>query len=315
MDQRLPNLFILGAPKAGTTFLHNALGLVDDVYMSGVKEPGYFTSERDQRRGLGYYLDAYFSGASNHAVRGESTPWYLYSTEACERIAEIYAESPPRFLVLVRRPSDRAYSMYRDLQRANLESRTFEQAVSQELAAMGTASERSVDVYHRYVWCGRYVEHIERWQAVFGPDCVHVEVFDDLSERPDDVWHNIGRFLGTDLGPSRFDEVEARDRNPRGSLRWPWLDRLIRTFEGRDSAVLEKMKQVLPPGLHRRVLQGIVLMNRAPAGGPTDEADPVVRQLIDDACQESTQRLEKLIGQSLSTWAELPVERRQPPGS
>ena len=105
VDARTSNLFILAAPNAGTTFLHQALRLVPSVYMSAVKEPGYFISERDQRRGLGYYLDAYFARASGHPIRGESTPWYLSSEPELEGIAALPTADATRFVVLVRRPS------------------------------------------------------------------------------------------------------------------------------------------------------------------------------------------------------------------
>jgi Sulfotransferase family len=41
----LPNFFIVGAPKAGTTSLYYYLGQHPDVYMSPVKEPNYFAEE------------------------------------------------------------------------------------------------------------------------------------------------------------------------------------------------------------------------------------------------------------------------------
>src|SRR5262249_34006418 len=105
MDQRLPNLFVIGAPKAGTTFMHHALDLVPEIYMSRVKEPGFFTSSRDYRLGVDYYVEAYFSHARGFRRRGESTPWYLYSDEARTRIAGLDADESPKFIVLVRRPS------------------------------------------------------------------------------------------------------------------------------------------------------------------------------------------------------------------
>ena len=37
-----PNFFILGAPKCGTTSLHNYLNQHPDIYMSYKKEPHYF---------------------------------------------------------------------------------------------------------------------------------------------------------------------------------------------------------------------------------------------------------------------------------
>jgi hypothetical protein len=39
---RMPDLLIVGAPKAGTSALHAALSRHPDRWLSGVKEPKYF---------------------------------------------------------------------------------------------------------------------------------------------------------------------------------------------------------------------------------------------------------------------------------
>ena len=38
----LPNFFVIGAQKAGTTSLYEYLRQHPEIYMSPVKEPGYF---------------------------------------------------------------------------------------------------------------------------------------------------------------------------------------------------------------------------------------------------------------------------------
>ena len=40
---KLPNFFIVGAAKSGTTSLYHHLSQHPDVFMSPVKEPGYFS--------------------------------------------------------------------------------------------------------------------------------------------------------------------------------------------------------------------------------------------------------------------------------
>jgi glycosyltransferase involved in cell wall biosynthesis len=302
LDPRMPNLFVLGAPKAGTTFVHHALSRAPDVFMSSVKEPGYFTSSRDQRRGLEYYLNAYFSGAEGHSYRGESTPWYLYSEPALERIAALPSRSELKLLVLIRRPSARALSMYRDQVRIQREHRSFGEAVDAELELL-CAGELGPDVRQRYVWCGRYSEHIRRWQEAFGENSLHVLLFEEMALEPAKVWAELASFLGCDLGPSRFEEVEQAERNPAGSLRWPRLDRLIRSLEGRDNRIIETAKQMLPPGLHRRVLQRVVRYNRRPGGSSLDERDPQVLERLDAHFQGEREALEALLGRSLDCWS------------
>ena len=41
----LPNFFIAGAPKSGTTSLYHYLDQRPDIHMSRIKEPNYFASE------------------------------------------------------------------------------------------------------------------------------------------------------------------------------------------------------------------------------------------------------------------------------
>src|ERR1700724_3338547 len=42
---KIPNFFIVGAPKAGTTALYAYLDQHPQVYMSPLKEPNYFAAE------------------------------------------------------------------------------------------------------------------------------------------------------------------------------------------------------------------------------------------------------------------------------
>src|SRR3954468_22971971 len=104
MSELLPTFFIAGAPKAGTTALHGALATHPGLYLCPVKEPKYYLTDgrplpRSGQRGpgdahsagewiwgRGAYL-ALFAGAPAGAVRGESTPFYLYDRQAQARLA------------------------------------------------------------------------------------------------------------------------------------------------------------------------------------------------------------------------------------
>ena len=305
LEARLPNLFILGAPKAGTTFVHEALRLAPGVYMSEVKEPGFFTS-REYRLGLDHYAHAYFRGAAGHRVRGESTPWYLYSEDARRRIAELPMPSAPKLVIFVRRPSDRALSMHRDQVRIHREHRSFEVAVHDELRGL-ERGELVPDVRNRYVWCGFYSRHIRAWQEAFGPDSVQTIVFEDLARDGETVWSELSSFLGQDLGPPTFSEVSERDRNLAGDLRWPRLDRLVRSFEGRELPPVELAKRALPPGSHRRLLQRLGRMNRGGSGDAPVEpvsVDNAVLTQLDATFAEERDQMEQLLGRPIGAWSE-----------
>src|ERR1700733_1529222 len=94
----LPNLFIIGAPKCGTTSLHRYLDQHPGISMSTVKEPKFFLTDGGARphfRGPGderatrkYVVDreAYESlfryPAGSRGYAGESTPYYLWDPAA-----------------------------------------------------------------------------------------------------------------------------------------------------------------------------------------------------------------------------------------
>ena len=128
-----PDFLIVGAPKAGTSALHAALARHPQVHLTSpaaphLKEPKYYLCDDvppPSYRGPGdahsnrewvwrrAEYEALFASAPADAVRGESTPFYLWSSTARRRIAE---ELPAvRLVVVLRDPVDRAYSNWMHL--------------------------------------------------------------------------------------------------------------------------------------------------------------------------------------------------------
>src|SRR6185369_8360971 len=121
---QLPNFFLIGAAKAGTTALYNCVNQHPEIFMSPVKEPHYFTFEGEipvfEGPGGDYFprvaihrpIDyiSLFSGASNQKVIGEASTTYLSSPVAAFRIKKSAPEA--KIVALLRQPADRAYSQY-----------------------------------------------------------------------------------------------------------------------------------------------------------------------------------------------------------
>ena len=74
-DQRLPNLFIPGAGKSGTSSLHKYLNQHPDIYMSKNKEPHFFCHD-DFNSKWEAYLQFYQEGIDKR-YRGESSTGYM----------------------------------------------------------------------------------------------------------------------------------------------------------------------------------------------------------------------------------------------
>ena len=93
----LPDFFVIGAPKAGTTALHVALARHPRLFMSRVKEPKHFLTDGPPPTGGGpgdaKTFREYVWRRSDYeapvrrrsragTLRGESTPFYLYDHDA-----------------------------------------------------------------------------------------------------------------------------------------------------------------------------------------------------------------------------------------
>lgn len=112
MDDLLPNFFIVGAPKCGTTTLAQSLREHPNVFMSRPKEPHHFNADLknqiypNKERYLGLFRDA----QSHHVAIGEASTWYLYSREAVPRIERFLPNV--RYIVMSRDPVEMVESLY-----------------------------------------------------------------------------------------------------------------------------------------------------------------------------------------------------------
>src|SRR3712207_1803805 len=122
----MPNFFIIGAQKAGTTSLYHYLKQHPQVYMSPVKEPFFFNHEigpdgevlKERFGGPGRSRNPKFANLEEYctlfeAVRdeeaiGEASVLYICVPGTAERI-ERYAPGA-KAIALLRDPADRAYS-------------------------------------------------------------------------------------------------------------------------------------------------------------------------------------------------------------
>src|ERR1700681_1255155 len=114
-----PNLFIVGAPKSGTTALARYLGTHPDVFVAG-KELSYFGSDlefrttKGGRGGIGY--DAHLEGfphVGHVADRPDRPVFYLFSAR---KAAEVDSYDPGRrAIALLRNPVDQMHSQHSEM--------------------------------------------------------------------------------------------------------------------------------------------------------------------------------------------------------
>lgn len=254
---KLPNFFIIGAPKSGTTALFRMLAEFDDIYMSPVKEPGFFSSHMQYARGLKYYSETFFATADAPA-RGEATPWYLYHSVARLRIRELLSPEAWRFLVVLRDPVQRAYSMYQDQVRLGIEDLSFPQSLEAEgIRTSSGYGAQGNPFAHQYVECGRYAKYLAPWLRDFGPN-VLVILHEDLLRAPEAVVARIRAFLGLEVSTLL---ATPGIHNRASGVKSMFLQRcLIRAV---NNALLRRLgSAALPARIYRPVLDRVQAWNR-----------------------------------------------------
>ena len=110
---RLPDFYVVGAPKCGTTSLHRYLRQHPGVFVPDVKEPNFFCSDFpsiQKYKSLEDY-SMLFEPAQENQLVGEASPWYLYSKTAIQNILDVQPDA--KFIVMLRNPVDAVISYYR----------------------------------------------------------------------------------------------------------------------------------------------------------------------------------------------------------
>ncbi len=205
----LPQFFIAGVPKAGTTSLYAALVRHPELFLPTVKEPKFFLSDGPPPRHGGpgdaqtyqehiWRRDEYealFEPAGPDRLRGEATPFYLYDRAAQERIHRLVPQA--KLILVLRDPVDRAYSNWSHLWSAGLEPEAdFLTACEREpeRRAAGWA-----DIWH-YQAMGSYGSQLRDLFTRFDRDQVLILRYRDLHDDPVDTLDTVCRFLGVSTG-------------------------------------------------------------------------------------------------------------------
>ena len=112
-----PNLFIVGAPRCGTTTLYHYLRQHPNIFMSGYKEPHYFGKDLRKNKKLYFtnkekYLDLFTKGLGKKAI-GEASSYYLFSSLAPKEIFQFNPRA--KIIILLRQPTELLYSYHSQL--------------------------------------------------------------------------------------------------------------------------------------------------------------------------------------------------------
>jgi Sulfotransferase domain len=268
-DGRLPDFFIVGHPKSGTTALYEMLRRHPQIYMPDLKEPGFLAPDMRPRftptrspalpQTVEQYL-ALFAAAEPGQLTGEATSSYLLSREAARSIAGMSARA--RAIAVLREPASFLVSLHLQLQRVHIENR------KDLLQALRLEPERRAGrriprrcaypqllAYSQYV---RYTEQLRRYHDALSGEQVLVLIYEEFRDDNEATVRAVRRFLGVDECPP----VRVVDANPTNArIRSQNVDELLnRVSVGRgpaSRAVKRGVKMVTSHGVRRAAVEAV----------------------------------------------------------
>jgi hypothetical protein len=260
---RMPEFFIVGHSKSGTTALYEMLRAQPGIFMPDLKEPIFFAKELPRQahrytapETLEEYL-ALFSAASPTQRLGEASASYLWSRTAASAIAE--AQPQARIIAILREPASFLRSLHLQCVQSHYETeKDFGRALAlEDERRQGRRIPRGspwpqVLLYSEHV---RYVEQLKRYDAVFPREQMLTLIYDDFRRDNRETISSVLRFLDV----KEEAPVAPIEANPTERMRSQRLDELVHAVSvgtgplGR--AVKAPFKALLPQRARRGLLK------------------------------------------------------------
>ncbi len=304
---RVPDFFMVGQAKSGTTALYEMLRVHPAIFMPDLKEPEFLATDMRRRfkppmsgalpGTLEEYL-ALFTEASENQLAGEATALYLSSHTAASSIAKL--NSRARIIAIFREPTSFLRSLHlQHLQNHNEDQRDLRRAITLETARRDGRSipRRScrpqILQYSDHV---RYTEQLTRYHDVFPREQVLVLIYDDLRRDNAATVRKIFRFLEVDDAVP----VVPVDANPTVALRSQALDEAVHGLSigrGRYSKkVKAAIKTLVPRRARRRLLSAV---QEHVVHSPPPPADEQLMAELRRRMKPEVERLSAYLGRDL----------------
>ncbi len=175
---RLPDFLCLGAPKCGSSWLHELLNSHPQVFIpTELKEIHFFDEKFD--KGFDWYARFFQSASPDHLCVGEITPHYIYADP--KRVKR--CESVKKFILIYRDPIERCISHYKFRMRLDNYNQDFESFLNDYPQAIEWS------MYGKYL--GKYLEEFDRSQFL-------VLRYEDATENVPATKHRLAKFLCLD---------------------------------------------------------------------------------------------------------------------
>jgi len=204
----LPNFFVIGPGRTGTTSLYHYLDQHPCITKSAYDELGYF--DDNFHLGFNWYRSLFPTKFTQQKVESkykkfltyDVTPGYIRRPWAARRISSYFPNT--KLISVLRNPVDKTYSHYIMAVNEGNEKRSFEEVIKHDLKHLenfsDSYSKKSDDYFknvveNSFVARGFYLEQLDLWFKLFPKKQILVIKSEDLANRTTEVVKDIFNFL------------------------------------------------------------------------------------------------------------------------
>jgi Sulfotransferase domain len=294
----VPDLFLVGAAKCGTTSVAHQLLSHPQVFLPVAKKEPHYFSFADHAPA---YTDASFAttivwkrkdyvGLYAKAEPGKrladcSTSYLYRHSTAIPHLLQSYGDRAKdlRVSCVLRDPVERAYSHWLYLVRNGHETLSFDEAIQPANIERRRGQRWGFD-YRNY---GLYADAVAAYKGAFPH--FKVFLFEELKD-PQRMWDELCTFNGLDRTPVRT--VQA---NPGGVPKSKWLVRMLRRGKW-----LRQLSHLAPDSMRTAMRSGRDKMMKQALERPAMSA--AARAELNAFYRADVDRLSAIIGRDLSHW-------------
>jgi len=297
----LPNLFIIGAPKSGTTSLFRWLADHPQVCASRPKETWFFADKelehisiRPNRttHDIDDYLQLFDRVTDQTRIKMEGSTHYLYSQPALEFISGIRPR--PKVIVLLRDPTLRIWSHFNYIKQKSqspldLSFPKFVDAILDRHQAWDFSSHGlEQHLLGNQLECSNYLKHLTPWLGEIPVDHVRMFTLEELRQNIPNVITDISEWLKID--PAFYAGYKLAPQNAGRSRTALQTKRKLR-----------KYANYLPPTVKSWGGRAIDRIQGVSAKDQSQDDAEAIRRLS-RFFAESNKHLENVTGLNLSAW-------------
>ena len=286
----LPNLFVIGASKAGSSALHAYLDYHPEIRMSDEKEPCFFVDMAEltaawpsmARNPVSHdpktYLDQ-FSGGEAATYRGESSVYYSQSPHRSGIPQRIAAISPDaKIIYLVRDPVIRTIGHYWQRAKEFQEPLPLEEAIEQNPLYRDTSD---------------YALQLTAYRQHFPEGNIRVVIAEELRDDRRATMDGIVEWLGLPAHDFSVEDLKARHKSAPTSRKQRFG--FVKTV--RNSSAWATIRKFMPQSVVRSLRRSMTV-----DFDKGDVDDSAVKASLNAYFAPKIKELEQAIGREIPHW-------------